>query len=182
MSRYPKALVIALMTAAVLVLIPFAKADNYKLVNLTYQSGATFSGTIAFADDFSSITGVNGVLTGYQDGTTGYTGSGSDSITWAYQPGLFAAPGIYGTFLFDGTPSVDYSNMIFFLYDYSNAPTLVLRPDAGMLFGFVNMGDTMDPLLDGSITPTPEPGTLLLFGSGLIALAAMARWKTARCL
>jgi hypothetical protein len=78
----------------------------------------------------------------------------------------------------------DYSNFIAFTYDYTNAPSLALD-NAG------NIGvdvDFQDFLVSGSITPTPEPGSIFLLGSGLLGLAglsipeckrrALLRWTT----
>jgi hypothetical protein len=68
----------------------------------------------------------------------------------------------------------EYSNVIAFTYDYTNAPALVLDT-AGDIGVEV---DYDDPLVNGSITPTPEPSTMLLLGSGLLGLAAFVRRKS----
>src|SRR5580692_1970970 len=159
---------------------PSAKADNVDNVNLTFASGATFTGTVGFADDFSSITSVNGTLTGYEDGISGFTGVGSDSINWVW--GLCGncsgLPGDqFGNLLMDGTPFGngfgDYSNFIAFTYDYTNAPDLALD-FAGNIGVDVDFDDFV---VSGSIAPTPEPGTMLLSSSGLLGLAGLVRRK-----
>ena len=167
---------------------PLAKADgtfNVDNVSLTFASGAAFTGTVDFAIDYSSVAGVSGVLSDYEDGISGFTGTGSDSINWVW--GLCGnCSGLsgdqYGTFLMDGTPDGSgfgvYSNLIAFTYDYSGAPNLLL--DSG---GYGVAVDYVDPLVSGSVTysyTTPEPGTILLFGSGLAGLALMARRRTLR--
>jgi hypothetical protein len=180
-----RTLAIVAFAVALVSAVPLAKADQVDDVNLVFASGATFTGQVDFADDYSSITGVNGTLTDYEDGISGFTGTGSDSINWVW--GLCGnCSGLggdeFGNLLMDGTPFGngfgDYSNFVAFTYDYSNAPTLLLV-DAG------NIGvdvDFQDFLVSGSVTPTPEPGTMLLFSSGLAGLAGLVRhrrWKRA---
>ncbi len=181
MLKYLKILAIVAFAVGSVAAIPVAQADNTDDVTLNFASGATFTGTVDFANDYSSITAVNGTLTGYEYGISGYTGVGSDSINWVW--GLCGnCSGLsgdqFGNLLMDGIPFGDgfgdYSNFIAFTYDYTNAPTLVLDT-AG------NIGvdvDFQDFLVSGSITPTPEPGTILLLGSGLLVLAALARYKS----
>jgi len=123
-----------------------AKADEVENVNLTFQSGATFVGTMDFNSDYSQITGVSGTLTDYlsapydpsltplwsgpgclspsSSGPIGaclylnYQSGSSDSINWVYEPGTnFASnSGDFGTYLMDGTDEVDYLNFISFAY------------------------------------------------------------------
>ena len=180
MLKYLKALAIVALAAGTVAAVPAARADNTDDVNLTFASGATFTGTVDFANDSSSITRVNGILTGYEYGISGYTGVGSDSINWVW--GLCGnCSGLsgdqFGNLLMDGIPFGDgfgdYSNFIAFTYDYTNAPSLVLDT-AG------NIGvdvDFQDFLVSGSVTPTPEPGPILLLGSGLLGMAVLVRRK-----
>ena len=180
MLKYLKALAIVALAAGSVAAVPAARADNTDDVNLTFASGATFTGTVDFANDSSSITRVNGILTGYEYGISGYTGVGSDSINWVWGlcgncSGLSGAQ--FGNLLMDGIPFGDgfgdYSNFIAFTYDYTNAPSLVLDT-AG------NIGvdvDFQDFLVSGSVTPTPEPGPILLLGSGLLGMAVLVRRK-----
>ena len=189
MLKSPRILATVVLAIAGLAAATSAKADNVDNVNLTFASGATFSGTVDFANDYSYITGVNGTLYGYQSGITGYQGSGSDVIDWVWattnQSGV-ATPNVFGTWLMDGI-SPTWSNFIGFSYDYTNAPTLVID-------NFVpttdNIGNTAwnainytDALTGGSINfaystnATPEPSSFLLLGSGLVGLAGMVRRK-----
>ena len=181
MLKYLDTLAIVAFAVGSVAAIPAAKAENTDDVSLTFASGATFTGTVDFANNYSSITGVNGVLTGYEDGISGFTGVGSDSINWVW--GLCGnCSGLggdqFGNLLMDGMPFGngfgDYSNFIAFTYNYSHAPSLVLDTagDIGVDVDF------QDFLVSGSITPTPEPGTMLLLGTGLLGLASLARKKS----
>jgi hypothetical protein len=186
-----------------------AKADNTEYVNLLFQSGATFVGTLDFASDYSQITGVSGTLTDYMSapwnpnltplwsgpgcgspsssGPTGaclylnYVSGSTDYIDWIW-PGNSATDSVdnFGTYLMDGTDEADYLNLIAFTYVLTGTPTVTFALSD-------NDGDSAntsgveinyyDPLLSGSITPTPEPTSLLLFGTGLVSLAGILRRK-----
>src|SRR5438552_4583817 len=79
-----------ILTAAVLcsaLAAPVAQASVTESLSLSFASGATFSGTATFVNDFSYYTGVSGTLTGYQAGTSGFVGSGSDSFNWVWGSG-----------------------------------------------------------------------------------------------
>ncbi|MGD0682922.1 MAG: PEP-CTERM sorting domain-containing protein [Terracidiphilus sp.] len=170
-----------------------AKADPTEILNMTFESGATFSGIVTFAPDYSSIEAVTGTLTDYQYGTYGYTGTGSDSINWIINELNLATPAtpgdIYGNFLLDAQPNSFWSctscfNIIDFTYDYTNAPVLVFDNNPDDLFSgeyvpnAVNGG--IDPMVSGSLSstsPVPDPSSLWLLGSGLAGLAGLVRRK-----
>jgi PEP-CTERM motif len=182
----------SIITGATLIAVSFisagANAVVVDVVNMTFQSGATFSGDVSFANNYSSVTGVTGILTGYQYGNYNYQGSGFDSINWVLSIGNNFSTGAnnYSTFLMDGSTGGAFSNFIQFAYNYAAAPTLIFT--SGVSLGGSNVAtdnyiNYVDPMVSGTISPfgtissVPEPQTyaMLLAGLGLIGFVVYRR-------
>jgi hypothetical protein len=157
--------------AAAAVLIGAASCANASVldtVNINFVD-STFTGTVTFADNFSSISAVNGVLTGHElfDPTLP---AFSDIINTVNNPVIsgfpddITAPGIFGTYLFSA------NHFIIFTYDYSGAPILTFSSH-----GNGNIVDSFDPFVSGSISPaaTPLPASWTMLLLGLAGLGFM---------
>jgi hypothetical protein len=152
-----------------------AWADITESVSETFQSGATFNGTVTFLNDYSNLTGVNGILSGGTGVGAGGLGYGNDAITWVFYPpsnyGSSFGPQYGGNFLMDGPPCSlanvaaancsTFTNFISFTWDYSGAPNLVFASPGGVLGDpGGNSVSYSDALVSGTIGPaevTPEP-------------------------
>lgn len=161
-----KKTVLASLFAFAALAAPSAKADIIEQVNMTFQSGATFSGDVSFANDFSSFDAVTGTLTGGPYGT--------DSINWVWSGNNFSTGADnFSNWLMDGS-NVGYTYYIQFAYNYADAPTLNFT--SGVSYnGDDNYINYSDPLVSGNISSVPEPASMALLGVGMIGTAVMAR-------
>ena len=149
-----------------------ASASVVEAVNMTFQSGATFSGDVTFANDFSSYNAVTGTLSGGPYGT--------DSINWVWDANNYSTgPNNFSNFLMDGSGANEvgsWSNFIQFAYNYSGAPTLSFT--SGVSYGsFDNYVNYNDPLVSGSISSisaVPEPSTWAMMILGFAGIGFMA--------
>lgn len=161
-----------------------ASAATIRTVEMTFASGATFSGTVTFEDDFSKVLDVDGKLFGYQyeDGF-GYSGTGYDEINWIRNSGTnysSAGGSTYHTYLMDGpgdgyTATSEYRWFIGFGYDYSDLTNIVLANVSGVGVAV----NHFDRLVMGSIeniAPVPLPAALPLFLAGLAGLGFVG-WR-----
>lgn len=156
-----------------------AYATRLETLSLAFQSGATFSGTVAFANDYTSVTGIDGILTGYDATDFSYVGGdATDHISWVLNPGYnynySSTPNVFATYMFDGTPGDFYSvnNVLTLTYDYTSAPTLVLAA-----VGDGNSVNYSDLAVSGGLSPVPLPAALPLFAVALLGLTTLANRK-----
>lgn len=148
-------------------------------VTAQYQSGATFSGTVWFDDGAGIATDVVGTLTGYQEGQTVYSGTGSTFINWIWAGGSDYASGpAYGTFLMSGAEPA-YAAFLPFTFLPPAAGGPVFSND-----GYGNSVGYNDILVSGSITAIPEPATwaMMVVGFGMIGLGSRRTRATATVL
>jgi len=147
-----------------------ARADVLENVVMNFQSGATFSGQLTFADDFSQLLAVNGLLSG--------GGYGSDPMTsiWNGSVNFSSGDGNYSNFLLDGTPD-NYNNFILLAINSSD-PTQLQFTTGASFAGDDNTVDYADAMVSGSIavvSNVPEAPAWSMFGAGLISMLAALR-------
>ncbi|MGB7844896.1 MAG: PEP-CTERM sorting domain-containing protein [Candidatus Acidiferrum sp.] len=156
-----------------------ARADQIDTVTMTFASGATFAGSVTFAPGLLSVTGVDGILTGYQLGSAGpsLVPGSTDAISWVWPGQILTDPSTITTWLGDGTGFASYdplvSNLIQFAYDSATGMFVSTGDpftDNGVLYIDPNVGNVLDPMTTGKIAPVPEPTSLLLLGVGLASL------------
>jgi len=159
--------------AAALFVAGQARADVLENVQMSFASGATFSGEVTLADDFSEMLAVNGLLSG--------GGYGSDPIERIWNPAANYSNGNgnLSNFLVDEAPD-GQANFILLAINASD-PTQ-LQFTQGVAFANAdNTVDYGDAMVSGSLTAVsqvPEPSRLPLLAAGLAALALVARRKS----
>jgi hypothetical protein len=148
-------------------------------VNMTFQSGATFSGVMTFADDFSSISAVTGTLSGYSSTYGTYYQPGtSTNITWLYNHGTnqTSSPSTFSQYLMDGEDKGAnswYSNFLYFEYNYSNPSALSVTSNT-YVYNTSNSPTNHDNLVSATISAVPEPSTWAMMILGFVGVGFVA--------
>ncbi|MGD0909753.1 MAG: PEP-CTERM sorting domain-containing protein [Candidatus Acidiferrales bacterium] len=171
-----------LIVLAALAFATSAKADTLAYnVDLTFANGAQFIGVVDFNTKLNEVTSLTGNLLGYDPKRLGFQGSGSDPLHL-----VFGGVDLFGTV--DGvvagdTPwnvkvhghEVTEQNLLTLDFDVQN-PNHISLIDIPYLTG---LGGAEGDIAKDAISPTPEPGSILLLGTGLAGLALLLRRKMA---
>lgn len=159
-----------------------AHATRLETLSLAFQSGATFSGTVSFTNDYTAITGIDGILTGYSATDFSYVGgAATDHISWILNPGYnynySSDPNVFATYAFDGAAGdfTSVNNQLTIAYDFSAAPNLVLAA-----VGDGNTVNYTDVQVSGGFSPVPLPGAFPMFAAALAGVATCAQRRRGR--
>lgn len=153
-----------------------ARADVIRSLHLEFQSGAVFSGTVTFKDDFAGILDVAGTLWG------GPWGSKDINWSWLAATGgtnpqdLDGDASTYEDWLLDGTDNSDKTVFIGLSWSYpvgGSAPIIAASNDPPQYHAAVKSDWTYSDLIVSGRFSVPEPSTLVLVG--LASLAAARR-------
>ena len=165
-------------------LVGTAQADYIEALSETFASGATFTGTVTFDNNFVATAISGGVLTGYSLGTVGYVGgSASESINWIQDTTFnYSAAPLASNFLLDAAsvpfdPSIN--NSLLFTIDFTNTSAPVFYSPLDVTYNGINSGSSIsDALVSGTVNPVPVPAAVWLFASGFAGMGWFGRQKS----
>lgn len=133
-------------------------------IELEFESGATFVGTIVVSDDYSFISSVNGLLSG---GSQNYNHI-FDTIWWGYSND-YSNDGDLNDW-FHGQNFIDYIGLSWFMTQSIDNGVLTLNLNAQTYNnGLISANDRIVSQTVSSIQ-VPEPSTLAILMLGMIGI------------
>lgn len=167
-----KVLLPFLAAAALFAAVP-ASATVVTTLHETYASGAQFTGSLTFSDNYVDLLDVDGTLTG------GGYGSVHFGWTW-FQGNSVNANGNAANvedWLMQGDVIGSYSHFIGISWvPNQSSLTVLLPPDANFNNASI---DYADGAVSASTSNVPEPASLGLMGLGMLAMGALRRRRQA---
>jgi hypothetical protein len=176
---------VSLLSLSLVCAVPVAAhADTIETINATLVNGDKLSGTVTFGlEQIPVFNGAPGVITGY---ISGYEVDGDDfTITTAgdvlvssYLNSYFvgstgATP--YAELFFNGSFGDPFELALPGTIPLGSLPSGAICSDNNLCNGTASALVGVSDVGTGSLTPAPEPSSLMLLGTGILGAAGVAR-------
>jgi hypothetical protein len=155
----------------------FSHSEDYIIIDAITPVGPT--GFTSINDDLDDVAMNLQYLSGSAIlGSTHLSSTGSDTVTLSWLPVDFSGINDGDSGLWLGTFEVDFT-----FYGYPNGYSYYVNGKNGIKginppIAYPEMYE--DVTFDAQVNDTPEPGSLLLFGTGLLGMAGLLRHKLRR--